>query len=100
MTRAFVLSAILLIVMYPTSALAWLRPVYEDATVVERSELIVVARLKSGSIQRGPTIGRRAKRKLGVSRDACHLYRSQRQMRQEGDPGHHSLRTDASRSGC
>jgi hypothetical protein len=30
---------------------AWLRPVYEDVTVVERSELIVVARLKQGSIQ-------------------------------------------------
>src|SRR5437868_5550017 len=33
---------------------AWLRPHYEDATVAERSELIVVARLKVGSIQYVP----------------------------------------------
>jgi hypothetical protein len=52
MTRASVLSAILLIVLCPASALAWLRPTFEDATVVARSELIVVARLKPGSIQK------------------------------------------------
>lgn len=33
------------------AAHAWLRPHYEDAIVVERSELIVVAHLKEGSIQ-------------------------------------------------
>ena len=36
------------------AAYAWLRPHYEDTTVVERSELIVVAHLKEGSIQYVP----------------------------------------------
>jgi hypothetical protein len=35
-------------------AQAWLRPEYEDATVVERSELIVVAHIKEGSIMYVP----------------------------------------------
>ncbi|MCX7048319.1 MAG: hypothetical protein NTX50_22895 [Candidatus Sumerlaeota bacterium] len=36
------------------AAYAWLRPIYEDAEVVERSELIAVAHLKEGSIQYVP----------------------------------------------
>ncbi|OHE79876.1 MAG: hypothetical protein A2107_07950 [Verrucomicrobia bacterium GWF2_62_7] len=36
------------------AAYAWLRPQYEDAVVVERSQLIVVAHLKEGSIQYVP----------------------------------------------
>lgn len=35
-------------------ALAWLRPTYEDATVVERTELLVVAHLKPDSIKKVP----------------------------------------------
>jgi hypothetical protein len=50
MIRAFILSLTLLLILCPKVALAWLRPTYEDATVVERSELIVVAHLKEGSI--------------------------------------------------
>jgi hypothetical protein len=50
MMRAFILSLTLLVILCPTVALAWLRPPYEDATVVDRSELIVVAHLKEGSI--------------------------------------------------
>lgn len=52
MTRASVLSAILLLALCPNAALAWLRSTHEDATIVERSELIVVAHLKPGSIQK------------------------------------------------
>ncbi len=44
------LTALLLGYAYPSWA--WLRPRYEDITVVERSELIVVARLKPGSVER------------------------------------------------
>ena len=54
MTRASVLSALLLLALCPNAALAWLRSTHEDATVVERSELIVVARLKPGSILKVP----------------------------------------------
>ena len=36
------------------AAHAWLRPYYEDATVIERSELIVVAHLKGGTIEHVP----------------------------------------------
>ncbi len=36
---------------YPGGAQAWLRPCYADATVVERSELIVVAHIKVGSVE-------------------------------------------------
>jgi len=36
------------------SAYAWLRPLYEDAIVVERSELIVIGRLKEDSIEYVP----------------------------------------------
>jgi hypothetical protein len=50
MIRAFILSITLLLILCPKVALAWERPTYEDATVVERSELIVVAHLKEGSI--------------------------------------------------
>jgi hypothetical protein len=55
--------AIVLAVILPTPALAWLRAYYEDAIVVERSEAIVVARLKRDSIkyvphQRKPHEGR------------------------------------------
>jgi len=35
-------------------ASAWLRPIYEDAIVVERSELIVIGHLKQGSIKHVP----------------------------------------------
>src|SRR4051812_30271718 len=52
MTRASVLSALLLLALCPGAARAWLRSTHEDATVVERSELIVVAHLKPGSIQK------------------------------------------------
>ena len=54
MIRTIALSASLLLVLCPKVTLAWLRPTYEDATVVERSELIVVAHLKEGSIQKVP----------------------------------------------
>ncbi len=40
--------------LWPDAALAWLRPHFEDATVVERSELIVVAHIKEGSIEHIP----------------------------------------------
>jgi len=52
MTRTLIPSITLLLILCPQVALAWLRPRYEDATVVERSELIVVAHLKEGSIQK------------------------------------------------
>lgn len=52
MSRVLVLSAIVLLAECPNAALAWLRPILEDATVVERSELIVVAHLKPGSIKK------------------------------------------------
>jgi hypothetical protein len=52
MKQALILSLTLLFVSCPTVALAWERPTYEDATVVERSELIVVAHLKEGSIRK------------------------------------------------
>jgi len=48
------LASLLLLVLWPNVAHAWLRPEYEDATVVERSELIVVAHLAEGSIQYVP----------------------------------------------
>jgi hypothetical protein len=44
----------LAVVATSLSARAWLRPSYEDATVAERSELIVVARLKESSINKVP----------------------------------------------
>jgi hypothetical protein len=50
MIRALILSITLLLILCPKVALAWERSTYEDATVVERSELIVVAHLKEGSI--------------------------------------------------
>jgi hypothetical protein len=53
MMRTIALStSLLLLVLCPKVALAWERPRYEDATVVERSELIVVAHLKEGSIEK------------------------------------------------
>ena len=42
------------ILLLPSIAQAWLRLRYEDATVVERSELIVVGRLKRGCIEYVP----------------------------------------------
>ncbi len=45
---------LLMVALLANPALAWLRPHYEDAVVVERSELIVVARLKPGTIQYVP----------------------------------------------
>jgi hypothetical protein len=45
---------LLMLVLCASFAHAWPRPTYEDATVVERSELIVVAHLKAGSIQHVP----------------------------------------------
>jgi hypothetical protein len=47
-------TSLLMLVLCARIAHAWLRPTYEDATVVERSELIVVAHLKEGSIQHVP----------------------------------------------
>ena len=47
-------ASLLLLVWCATFSAAWLRPTYEDATVVERSELIVVAHLNEGSIQHVP----------------------------------------------
>jgi hypothetical protein len=44
------LAAVSLALFVPSTAQAWLRASYEDATIVERSELIVVARLKAGKI--------------------------------------------------
>jgi hypothetical protein len=46
--------AIVLACFLPTRALAWLRMHYEDAMVVERSEVIAVARLKRDSIKYVP----------------------------------------------
>jgi hypothetical protein len=43
--------ALAMLLLIPSPARAWMRPGYEDAVVVERSELIVVAHLKEGSIQ-------------------------------------------------
>lgn len=48
------LASLLILVLCVTGAHAWMRPTYEDATVVERSELIVVAHLKASSIQHVP----------------------------------------------
>jgi hypothetical protein len=36
------------------SAYGWMRPLYEDATVVDRSELIVIGHLKDGSLEYVP----------------------------------------------
>ncbi|HPO08188.1 MAG TPA: hypothetical protein PLZ55_05930 [bacterium] len=46
--------AILIYLILPNAAQAWVRHPFEDATVVERSELIVVAHLKEGSIEHIP----------------------------------------------
>ena len=42
---------ILMIVVCPNLARAWLRARYEDAVIIDRSELIVVGHLREGSIQ-------------------------------------------------
>jgi hypothetical protein len=52
MKQALILSITLLLILCPKVALAWERFPYEDATVVERSELIVVAHLKEGSVRK------------------------------------------------
>ncbi len=62
-STSLVLCVTCLLVAVAHSAYGWLRPRYEDATVVERSELIVVGRLDQGSIRyvphdRGPNEGR------------------------------------------
>jgi hypothetical protein len=44
----------LLLTVISGRALAWERPTYEDATVAERTELLVVARLKPDSIKKVP----------------------------------------------
>ena len=55
MTRTEALrAALLLLVLCPSIAHAWLRAEHEDAIVVERSELIVVAHIKAGSIEYVP----------------------------------------------
>ncbi len=46
--------ALTLVLLSSDLAIAWLRPRYEDATVVGRSELIVVGRLVAGSIKYVP----------------------------------------------
>jgi hypothetical protein len=51
--KSFALAGLLFLIPAGT-AHAWLRVHYEDAIVVERSELIVVAHLKAGSIQYVP----------------------------------------------
>jgi hypothetical protein len=50
MKQALILLITLLLIPCPKVVFAWERPTYEDATVVERSELIVVAHLKEGSV--------------------------------------------------
>jgi hypothetical protein len=47
-------TSLLALVVCASVAHAWLRPTFEDATLVARSELIVVAHLKAGSIQHVP----------------------------------------------
>lgn len=47
-----------LLLLLASSAHAWIRPLYEDAVLVERSELIVVARVKEGTIRH---VGRKNK---------------------------------------
>jgi hypothetical protein len=47
-------TCLLLLTVISGRALAWLRPTYEDATIVERTELLVVAHLKRDSIQKVP----------------------------------------------
>ena len=44
----------LLVAVLSQPAAAWLRPLYEDAIVVDRSELIVIGHLKEGSIEYVP----------------------------------------------
>jgi len=44
------LAAVSLALFVPSTVHAWLRPSYEDATVVARSELIVVGELKEGRV--------------------------------------------------
>lgn len=44
----------LIVAILTQPAYAWLRPVYEDAVVVERSEMIVIGHLKEGSIEYVP----------------------------------------------
>ena len=46
--------AVCLTVLFALSAQAWLRPQYEDATLIARSEVIAVAHLKEGSIEYVP----------------------------------------------
>src|SRR5262245_23306353 len=63
MTRTLLVAAALLASFIPTRASAWMRMRYEDQQVVERSELIVVGRLKVDSIryvahERKPPSGR------------------------------------------
>lgn len=47
-------TCLLLLTVISGRALAWLRPTYEDATLVERTELLVVAHLKPDSIKKVP----------------------------------------------
>jgi len=48
------LISVVILLSASNAAYAWLRPRYEDPIVVERTELIVVAHLKEGSIQYVP----------------------------------------------
>ena len=48
------LISFVILLLASNAAFAWLRPQYEDAIVVQRSELIVVAHLKKGSIEYVP----------------------------------------------
>lgn len=55
MTRtALAVMSFLIALLFSTEAYAWLRAPYEDAMIVERSELIVVGRLLPGSIRYVP----------------------------------------------
>lgn len=52
--RVIVVLLVLAAVAVNPSAYGWLRPSYEDATVVDRSELIVIGHLKDGSLEYVP----------------------------------------------
>jgi hypothetical protein len=54
MRKLALLMSLLVLVQFTSVARAWKRATYEDATVVARSELIVVAHLKAGSVKHVP----------------------------------------------
>jgi len=56
MSRIRFLLFIIAIFLLCNITFAWLRPHYEDAEVVERSELIVIGRIKPNTIQHVPML--------------------------------------------